>query len=69
MPFVNIRLVDGVLNEGAAEKKAEISRRIAEAISEAAGIPEDLIWIVFEDIPPSEWYVGQKSVEQLWRER
>lgn len=64
MPFVNIRIVEGVLEEGAAEKKAEISRRLTDVISEAAGLSKDDVWVVFEDIPAAEWYVGAKSVEQ-----
>jgi 4-oxalocrotonate tautomerase len=64
MPFVNIRIVDGVLGDGAAEKKADISRRVTEALSSAAGIPEDYVWVVFEDVPAAEWYVGGRSVAQ-----
>jgi 4-oxalocrotonate tautomerase len=68
MPFVSVRIVKGVLKEGAAEKKAEISRQIATTISEAAEISRDSVWVVFEDIPPAEWYVGEKNVEQMWEE-
>jgi 4-oxalocrotonate tautomerase len=64
MPFVNIRVVDGVLGDDAAEKKAVISRRVTEVLSSAAGIPEDYVWVVFEDVPATEWYVGGKSVAQ-----
>jgi len=62
MPFVNIRILDDILGDGAEEKKANISRVVTEAISSAAGIPEDYVWVVFEDIPAAEWYVGGKSV-------
>lgn len=62
MPFVNIRILDDVLGDGAEEKKANISRVVTEALSTAAGIPEDYVWVVFEDVPAAEWYVGGKSV-------
>ena len=65
MPFVSIRIVDGVLGEGAAEKKAEISRQVSEVLSSSAGVPQDHVRVVFEDIPAAEWYVGAKSVATI----
>ena len=64
MPFVNIRILDDVLGDGAEEKKADISQAVTKAISSAAGIPLDYVWVVFEDVPAAEWYVGGKSVSK-----
>lgn len=69
MPFVNIRIVKGVLGERATEKKADISRRVTDEISAAAGVPKEAVWVVFEDIPAGEWYVGARSVEQMWKDQ
>ena len=32
------------------------------AINDAAGIPKDDIWVVFEEVNARDWYVGEKSV-------
>ena len=69
MPFISIRLVEGTLGEGTPEKKAEIARRIVQAVHEVGGLDKDLVWLTFEDIPPREWYVGEKKVEQIWAEK
>jgi 4-oxalocrotonate tautomerase len=61
MPFVNIRLIEG----RSQQRKDEISKRIADAISDVLELPKDDIWIVFEDIPASDWYVGSTTVAEL----
>jgi 4-oxalocrotonate tautomerase len=61
MPFVNIRLIEG----RSQQRKDEISRRVADAISDVLELPKDDIWIVFEDIPASDWYVGSNTVAEL----
>jgi len=68
MPFVNIRVVKGVLGDDAQKKKHDISDRITEMLSSAAGVPRENVWVVFEDIPANEWYVGSKSVEEIQKE-
>jgi len=69
MPFISIRLVEGTLGEGTPEKKAEIARRIVQAIHEVGGLDKELVWLTYEDITPREWYVGDKKVETLWAEK
>ncbi len=71
MPFVTIRYVEGILGEGAekAAKKADINSRVVQAICDAAGIDPELVWVTFEPVQNTEWYVGHKSVEQIWAER
>jgi 4-oxalocrotonate tautomerase len=69
MPFVNIRALKEVLGERAAEKKDEIARRVTDAISESTGIPHNSIWVVFEDVPATEWYVGGKSQAVTLKEK
>ena len=61
MPFVNIRI-----NEGHShERKDEIARRVVDAIHEVAEIPKTSIWVVFEDVPRDDWYVGHTRVSQM----
>jgi phenylpyruvate tautomerase PptA (4-oxalocrotonate tautomerase family) len=69
MPFVHIQLVKGVLKDDIAAKKATISRAVVDAINEQTGLAKDLVWVVFEEVPTTEWFVGEKSVEQIWKER
>ena len=61
MPFVNIRLVGG----RSQEHKDEISKRVVDAISDVLELPKDDIWVVFEDVPAGDWYVGSTTVAEL----
>jgi 4-oxalocrotonate tautomerase len=61
MPFVSIRILEG----HSQERKDEMSRRISDTISEIAQVPKEAIWVVFEDVKASDWYVGNKSVQRI----
>jgi 4-oxalocrotonate tautomerase len=61
MPFVNIRLVEG----RSQQLKHEMSKRVIAAISDVLQLPEHEIWIVFEDVPAGDWYVGSTTVAEL----
>ena len=61
MPFVSIRLIEG----RSQQQKDEISERVVDAISGVLQLPKDDIWVVFEDVPASDWYVGKTSVAAL----
>ena len=61
MPFVNIRINSG----HSQERKNEISRRVTDAISEVAQVPKDAVWVVFEDIEKTDWWVGGTTVKEL----
>lgn len=61
MPFVNIRLVGG----RSQQLKDEMSKRVTIAISEVLQLPKDDIWVVFEDVPAGDWYVGSTAVAEL----
>ncbi|MDX8432617.1 MULTISPECIES: 4-oxalocrotonate tautomerase family protein [Mesorhizobium] len=60
MPFVNIRILEG----HSQKRKDEISRRVTEAISEVAELPKEAIWVVFEDVAGSDWFVGGAAVRK-----
>lgn len=61
MPFVTIRLIGG----RSQQQKDEISTRVVGAISEVLELPKDDIWVVFENVPAGDWYVGSTSVATL----
>ena len=65
MPFVNIRIVKEVIADDPAAKKAAITREVIGAISRTAGISEDAIWVVFEEVPEADWFVGRTSVKDM----
>jgi 4-oxalocrotonate tautomerase len=54
MPFVNIRLYEG----HGKERKDEIARRITDTISDVCQVPKQAVWVVFEDVPPADWYAA-----------
>lgn len=65
MPFVNIRIVREAIADDPEGKKARIGREIARTISETTGLAETDVWVVFDEVPASDWYVGQNSVKTL----
>jgi 4-oxalocrotonate tautomerase len=58
MPFVSIRILEG----HSQQRKDEISRRVTETISEVAQLPKEAVWVVIEDVKPSDWFVAGKAV-------
>jgi 4-oxalocrotonate tautomerase len=60
MPFVNIQILKG----HSQQRKNEIARRVTEAVSEVAELPKEAIWVVFEDVAATDWYVGGKTAEK-----
>jgi 4-oxalocrotonate tautomerase len=65
MPFVNIRIAKEVIAADPDGRKAEISRRVCDAVSEVAGVPKEAVWVVFEEVAAADWYVGSQSVQDM----
>lgn len=63
MPFVSIRIVGEVLAPDPAGKKRTIAGAVAGAISQATGLPETEVSVVFEEVAARDWYVGGIDVE------
>ncbi|HRD75813.1 MAG TPA: 4-oxalocrotonate tautomerase family protein [Hyphomicrobiaceae bacterium] len=61
MPFVNIRILEG----HSQERKDEMARRITETITEVAKLPKEAVWVVFEDVKATDWFVGDRSVHKI----
>ena len=56
MPYVTVEWFEG----RSAEQKAEVARRITEAITEVAGTPADQVWIRFVDSSKGDWAMSGK---------
>lgn len=54
MPYVTVEWFEG----RSAEQKAELARRITEAMTEVAGTPSEEVWIRFEDASRGDWAIG-----------
>jgi 4-oxalocrotonate tautomerase len=54
MPFIHIHWYEGRSDE----QKAEIARRITDAMAEVGNTPVDHVWIRFEDSKKSDWVMG-----------
>lgn len=65
MPFVNIRIVREVIADDPEARKTAIANKVSAAVAEAAGVPEDAVWVVFEEVAEIDWYVGTKRVKEL----
>jgi 4-oxalocrotonate tautomerase family enzyme len=55
MPFVQVNWYEGRSDE----QKAEIARRIEEALVEVAGVPRDHCWIKFSDSKRADFIIGE----------
>lgn len=65
MPFVNIRLVREVIADDPEGIKAKVSTSVTNALSEAAGIPKENVWVVFEEVAEVDWFAGGTRVKEL----
>jgi 4-oxalocrotonate tautomerase len=65
MPFVNIRIVKEAIAGDPDRKKAEMTDKIAGVIAAAAGVSEDRVWIVFDEVDAKDWFLGKTSVKKL----
>jgi len=65
MPFVNIQILEG----HPQERKDEMARRVVAAVSELAQLPPEAVWVVFDELPPTDWYVGNTRVDILKKQQ
>jgi 4-oxalocrotonate tautomerase family enzyme len=52
MPFVQIHWFEGRDDE----QKAEVARRVTEAMVEVGKAKSEDVWVKFEDGAPADWY-------------
>jgi 4-oxalocrotonate tautomerase len=56
MPYINISIFPG----HPKERKARIAKKISDIIHEETNVPNELIWVTFQEIPKDEWAIGGK---------
>lgn len=59
MPFIDIKILKG----HSEERKALMARGITQVIMDATGLPEEKVWITFQEIGPEDWFTGRESVK------
>ena len=61
MPFVNIRIYEGV----GKEKIDQIAATVTDAIQDVTKLPREAVWVVVDEIDPPQWYVAGKPGERM----
>jgi 4-oxalocrotonate tautomerase len=61
MPFIHIHWFEG----RTAEQKAELTKRITDAMVEVGKTPADQVWIRFDDASKSDWAIGGELQDQV----
>ena len=60
MPFVNVKLIEGVFD---AEQKREIVERLTDAMVEIEGENmRQVTWVVVEEVRSGDWGIGGKAL-------
>lgn len=54
MPYINITLFTGQPKE----RKETVAKRITQVIKEELQVPDEKIWITYQDVPSDEWSIG-----------
>ena len=54
MPFITVSMYTGRTKE----QKAELAKQLTETFVSVAKTPKDHVWIVFQDVPKSDWAMG-----------
>ena len=57
MPMITVRILEGQ----SKKTKQKIATGFMKTVTEATGFQPSDMWIVFEDVPASQWYVGDKD--------
>ena len=65
MPFINIQLAKELIADDPEGKKAALGRGITEAVTSVTGLKSEEVWIVFEEVPARNWYIGARDVESM----
>ncbi len=60
MPFVHVHWLEGRDDQ----QKAELARRITEAVSEVGGAPPESVWVRIEDMKKTDFAVGGVTKDQ-----
>jgi 4-oxalocrotonate tautomerase len=60
MPFINCRVMEGVLSE---DQKMEIAERITETFASVVGEPvRGITWVVIDDMASGQFTIGGRPI-------
>ena len=62
MPLVNIRLLKE--DQVPAEKKAELARRVTEAVAETLGKNPAATWVLIDEVSTDNWGIGGETITE-----
>ena len=62
MPLVNIRLLKE--DQVPAEKKAELVRRVTEAVAETLGKNPAATWVLIDEVSTDNWGIGGETITE-----
>ncbi|HET7714966.1 MAG TPA: tautomerase family protein [Bauldia sp.] len=65
MPFVSIKFVKENIAADPEGKRTRIADRVAQVVSEEMGVTKQEVWVTFEGIPSSDFYLGRESVASI----
>lgn len=65
MPFVNIRIVKQVIEHDPEGIKEQVQASVTNALSDAAGIPKENVWVTFDEVDETDWFAGGARVKEL----
>ena len=60
MPYVHVHWFEG----RSPEQKAEVAKRITEALEEVASVPPEQVWVRFDDSARDDWAMGGEIQER-----
>ena len=60
MPVVTVEWLQG----RSAQQKQALAASLTQAFVDIAKVSPDQVWIVFKDVPRSDWAMGGKLVEE-----
>jgi 4-oxalocrotonate tautomerase len=60
MPLINVKLIEGVFNEG---QKKQIAAKLTDAMVAIEGEPmRSVTWVVIEEVKSGHWAIGGKPL-------
>jgi 4-oxalocrotonate tautomerase len=63
MPFVNIKVIEGVFSP---DQKREMIERLTDAMVEIEGAHmRELTWVVVEEVKSGDWAIGGKALSAV----
>ena len=65
MPMVTVEWAAG----RSQDDKDKVARQIVAAVDEVSGVGKANVWVRFEDVETTDWYLGDDSIAETRRKR